>query len=132
MLHHPAVLSVEMHFNTAAADAGNELRPCIIRRFVAAAADTPKQRQAVAARLAKTDAEVADDILPLASFFEDDVVRTLGVPVVDECHHQHQALHLRCAFEWRPTPFPRLAAFDVVGTGLETYVGEGPFAGNRQ
>src|SRR5436190_1624700 len=73
MLHPAAILAVEYDPDAVLfeIDLFDEFRPGIIGWFIPAAADPPEKRERITTRFAKADTQIADDVLPFASFFED-------------------------------------------------------------
>ena len=116
-----------METDLAALDLVHELFFAEALGVVAAARHAPQERQA--AGLAEGGAEVADDVLQLGAAAlarrgEDDVVRVLQVPVVDEAHQDDEAVKLARPRERVLLPLPLVEALDAFGPRLEADVAE--------
>src|ERR1043165_10060355 len=86
------------------------------------------------ALVAERGGEIADHVaeLVVATLLDDDVVGIFQVPVVNQRHHDLQALELRRAGERILFPLPFTVTFPVIRTCFEPDVCESSFAGNRE
>ena len=67
--------------------------------------------------MTKRRAEIADDVAKFVAVgFEDLIVRIFQVPVVDQGHHDLQALKLLCADKWILLPLPLARSFQTFRT----------------
>src|SRR5947209_9948217 len=105
----------------------------VIFRLAAASRDSPEDWHV--AGLSESCAEVADDILKLATSApiaheENLVVAVLYIPVVQKRHHHFQSLKGTLADERVIFPLPFVKALDAFGPGLEAHVLESAVARN--
>src|SRR5918911_942852 len=102
----------------------------VVLRVVAAAREAPEEREMPG--LAEGRAQVADGVErfghTLAALacrrVQDDVIRVLKVPVVQERHHHDQTLQLAAAYEGISFPLPLARALDRFRPRLEPDVSE--------